>query len=48
MGVLVTRICRYPHPEVQNYYENRAIETDEWLRGMRKLQGRLDEAKNRP
>ena len=42
------RFLILPHPEVQGYYEFRAAQTDRWLRGMRKLQGRLDEAKNRP
>jgi len=31
-----------PHPEVADYYVARAATTDTWLRGMRKLQGRLD------
>ena len=31
-----------PHPEVAEYYVARAAHTDTWLRGMRKLQGRLD------
>lgn len=33
-----------PHPEVGDYYRARAGDTDRWLRGMRRLQGRLDEA----
>lgn len=31
-----------PHPEVADYYVARAATPDTWLRGMRKLQGRLD------
>jgi NAD(P)-dependent dehydrogenase (short-subunit alcohol dehydrogenase family) len=31
-----------PHLEVADYYVARAATTDTWLRGMRKLQGRLD------
>lgn len=31
-----------PHPEVRQYYELRATDTDRWLRGMQGLQRRID------
>ena len=33
-----------PHPEVRDYYVNRATDTDRWLRGMSRLQQRIEEA----
>ena len=42
-GLQNDRFLILPHPEVQAYYELRASKTDQWLGGMRKLQGRLDE-----
>ncbi|HET8560102.1 MAG TPA: SDR family oxidoreductase [Marmoricola sp.] len=36
------RFLVLPHPEVAGYYAMRATRTDDWLAGMRKLQGRLD------
>ncbi len=41
------RFLILPHPEVKGYYEYRATQTDRWLSGMRKLQDRLDEARDR-
>ena len=38
------RFLVLPHPEVADYYQLRAGDTDRWLRGMRKLQGKLDGA----
>lgn len=35
-----------PHPEVGDYYRARAGDTDRWLRGMRRLQGHLDDARS--
>jgi NAD(P)-dependent dehydrogenase (short-subunit alcohol dehydrogenase family) len=32
-----------PHPEVRDYYVNRAADTDRWLRGMSRLQQRIEE-----
>jgi NAD(P)-dependent dehydrogenase (short-subunit alcohol dehydrogenase family) len=32
-----------PHPEVAEYYANRATETDRWLRGMNKLQQKVEQ-----
>jgi NAD(P)-dependent dehydrogenase (short-subunit alcohol dehydrogenase family) len=33
-----------PHPEVHDYYVHRATDTDRWLRGMSRLQQRVEEA----
>lgn len=33
-----------PHPEVKDYFALRASDTDRWLRGMQRLQARIDEA----
>jgi NAD(P)-dependent dehydrogenase (short-subunit alcohol dehydrogenase family) len=33
-----------PHPEVHDYYVYRATDTDRWLRGMSRLQQRIDSA----
>ncbi|HEY6493852.1 MAG TPA: SDR family oxidoreductase [Trebonia sp.] len=33
-----------PHPEVHGYYVNRATDTDRWLRGMSRLQQRIEAA----
>ncbi len=32
-----------PHPEVRGYYELRAGDTDKWLRGMNRMQQRIEE-----
>jgi hypothetical protein len=33
-----------PHPEVHDYYVQRATDTSRWLRGMSRLQQRIEEA----
>jgi NAD(P)-dependent dehydrogenase (short-subunit alcohol dehydrogenase family) len=33
-----------PHPEVRDYYVLRATDTDRWLRGMSRLQRRIEDA----
>ena len=33
-----------PHPEVHDYYVQRATDTDRWLRGMSRLQQRIEQA----
>ena len=33
-----------PHPEVHDYYVSRATDTDRWLRGMSRLQRRIEES----
>lgn len=37
------RFLVLPHPEVGGYYAARAADTDHWLAGMRRLQGKVDE-----
>jgi NAD(P)-dependent dehydrogenase (short-subunit alcohol dehydrogenase family) len=32
-----------PHPEVRGYYQGRAADTDKWLRGMNRMQQRIEE-----
>jgi NAD(P)-dependent dehydrogenase (short-subunit alcohol dehydrogenase family) len=36
-----------PHPEVHDYYVGRATDTDRWLRGMSRLQQRVEEAEEK-
>jgi NAD(P)-dependent dehydrogenase (short-subunit alcohol dehydrogenase family) len=38
------RFLVLPHPEVRSYYEMRAGDTDRWLRGMNRMQQRIEEA----
>jgi NAD(P)-dependent dehydrogenase (short-subunit alcohol dehydrogenase family) len=38
------RFLVLPHPEVRDYYTLRAADTDRWLRGMSRLQQRIEEA----
>ena len=38
------RFLVLPHPEVRDYYALRASDTDRWLRGMSRLQQRIEEA----
>jgi len=42
-GIASGRFLILPHPEVAGMYAGRAAETDRWLRGMSKLQQRLEE-----
>jgi NAD(P)-dependent dehydrogenase (short-subunit alcohol dehydrogenase family) len=37
------RFLVLPHPEVRDYYVHRATDTDRWLRGMSRLQRRVEE-----
>jgi NAD(P)-dependent dehydrogenase (short-subunit alcohol dehydrogenase family) len=37
------RFLVLPHPEVADYYRLRATDTDKWLRGMSRLQRRIEE-----
>jgi hypothetical protein len=36
-----------PHPEVHDYYVHRATDTDRWLRGMSRLQQRVEAAEGK-
>jgi NAD(P)-dependent dehydrogenase (short-subunit alcohol dehydrogenase family) len=44
-GLQDDRFLILPHPEVAGYYAGRAADTDRWLRGMNKLQQKLEGAK---
>jgi NAD(P)-dependent dehydrogenase (short-subunit alcohol dehydrogenase family) len=41
-GIADERFLILPHPEVAGYYGLRAGDTDKWLRGMNRLQQRID------
>ena len=41
-GIADGRFLILPHPEVAGYYALRAGDTDKWLRGMNRLQQRID------
>jgi NAD(P)-dependent dehydrogenase (short-subunit alcohol dehydrogenase family) len=41
-GMAAGRFLILPHPEVADWYAGRAAETDRWLRGMNRLQQRLE------
>ena len=43
-GMADGRFLILPHPEVAGYYALRAEDTDKWLRGMNRLQRRIDES----
>src|SRR5712691_7376542 len=43
-GIADGRFLILPHPEVAAMYAGRAAETDRWLRGMNKIQRRIEEA----
>jgi NAD(P)-dependent dehydrogenase (short-subunit alcohol dehydrogenase family) len=42
-GLADGRFLILPHPEVQGYYEFRAGDPDKWLRGMNRMQQRIEE-----
>ncbi len=42
-GIAAGRFLILPHPEVHGYYELRAGDTDKWLRGMNRMQQRIEE-----
>ena len=42
-GMATGRFLILPHPEVRGYYELRASDTDKWLRGMNRMQQRIEE-----
>jgi NAD(P)-dependent dehydrogenase (short-subunit alcohol dehydrogenase family) len=43
-GLADGRFLVLPHPEVRQYYGMRAEDTDRWLRGMNRMQQRIEEA----
>ena len=42
-GMAAGRFLILPHPEVRGYYALRASDTDKWLRGMNRMQQRIEE-----
>jgi hypothetical protein len=42
-GLAEGRFLILPHPQVRDYYEMRASDTDKWLRGMNRMQQRIEE-----
>ena len=42
-GLADGRFLILPHPEVRGYYQLRAGDTDKWLRGMNRMQQRIEE-----
>jgi NAD(P)-dependent dehydrogenase (short-subunit alcohol dehydrogenase family) len=42
-GMAEGRFLILPHPEVRGYYELRASDTDKWLRGMSRMQQRIED-----
>lgn len=40
-GIAAEEFLILPHPEVAEYYQRRATDTDRWLAGMRRLQARI-------
>jgi hypothetical protein len=43
-GLADGRFLILPHPAVGDYYAMRAGDTDRWLRGMNRMQQRIEEA----
>jgi NAD(P)-dependent dehydrogenase (short-subunit alcohol dehydrogenase family) len=43
-GLAEDRFLILPHPEVADYYQLRASQPDKWLRGMNRMQQRIEEA----
>jgi NAD(P)-dependent dehydrogenase (short-subunit alcohol dehydrogenase family) len=42
-GMAAGRFLILPHPEVHGYYQMRATDPDRWLRGMNRMQQRIEE-----
>jgi len=42
-GMAAGRFLILPHPEVHGYYQGRATDPDRWLRGMNRMQQRIEE-----
>jgi NAD(P)-dependent dehydrogenase (short-subunit alcohol dehydrogenase family) len=47
-GMAAGRFLILPHPEVRQYYELRASDTDKWLRGMNRMQQRIEALEREP
>ena len=47
-GLDEERFLILPHPEVAEYFRRKADDHDRWLRGMRRLQTRVNTAKSGP
>ena len=47
-GIRDERFLILPHPEVAEYFRRKADDYDRWLRGMRRLQSRVNAAKSGP
>src|SRR5215471_2259288 len=47
-GIDQERFLILPHPEVAEYFRRKADDYDRWLRGMRRLQSRVNAAKSGP
>jgi NAD(P)-dependent dehydrogenase (short-subunit alcohol dehydrogenase family) len=43
-GIADGRFLILPHPQVAGMYAGRAADTDRWLRGMNKIQRRIEDA----
>ncbi|WP_234042189.1 hypothetical protein [Streptomyces marianii] len=43
-GLADGRFLILPHAEVRDHYAHRVADTDRWLRGMRRLRHRIDDA----
>jgi hypothetical protein len=43
LAIAEERFLILPHPEVADYYAARAGDTDKWLRGMNRLQQRIEQ-----
>jgi hypothetical protein len=42
-GMAEDRFLILPHPQVADYYQMRAGQPDKWLRGMNRMQQRIEE-----
>ena len=42
-GIVAGRFLILPHPQVGDYYRFRASDPDRWLRGMNRMQQKIEE-----
>ena len=47
-GLAAEQFLILPHPEVLDYFQRKANDYDRWLRGMRRLQSRVDRSMESP